>query len=69
MSGFASKGLVILNVGIDILMTAGEKDDFDETLEQAINQVLTSKKKLTKEEGEKIDGPVKDKFRKFVILA
>ncbi len=68
MSGLASKGLVVLNVGVDLLATAGEKKKFDSAIEEALNKIKNSKKQLTMEEKNAIDEPVRKAFRKFASL-
>lgn len=62
----ANQGLAILNVGVDAIKIAQEKKAFDRAIEEAINKVLEAKHKLTKEEQDAIDDPVKKAFRKFV---
>ena len=61
-----NQGLAVLNIGVDAIKIAGQKKDFDQEMEKAIQKVLTTKRRLTKEEQDAIDEPVKRAFRKFV---
>lgn len=61
----ANQGLVILNLGADLVSTQVEKHKFDKALEEAIEKVK-NKQNLTKEEMDAIDEPVRAAFRKFV---
>lgn len=63
-----NQGLVLANVGIDFVKTASQKKDYDQAIEEAIQKVLQTKHRLTKEEQDAIDEPVKRAFRRFVKL-
>ncbi len=64
-SWLANQGLAILNIGVDALVIAQEKKDFDRDLEEALRKVQKAKRKLTPEEQEEIDEPVRRAMRRF----
>lgn len=68
MNFLANNGLILLNIGVDHLQTAIEKDNFDEAIEEALKVVRNTKGKITKERAHEIDQPVIDAFRKFISL-
>lgn len=71
-SGFASMGLVLLNVGADKLIVAVEKIDFDgsfESAEQFIDEIRKTGRDITPEETKKIDDGVIETFRKLAKIA
>lgn len=71
-SGFASMGLVILNVGAEKLAVAADKVEFDGSMESAekfIEEIRKTGRELTPEEVKKIDDEVIAAFRKFATLA
>ena len=66
--GGASLGLVVLNVGaakIDTLMTQHNFDGTWESAQKLISDIRKEGRELTDAEKARIDGPVKDAFRKF----
>lgn len=70
-SKFASKGVVLLNVGADSLLTAMEKSAFDGSLESSyklIDEIRSSGRNLTEDETKKIDEQVILQFRKFAKM-
>lgn len=72
MNGFTNNGLAVLNLGVDFLSTNFQERDFDEAMRAALiarDKIITKKGRLTKEEMDAIDLPVKNTFRKFVRLA
>lgn len=60
-----NQGLVIVNIGIDIIEIEMDKRAFDDAMEQAIKKVQ-SKRKLTPGEIKAIDADVKKAFKEFV---
>ena len=63
----ANQGLAMANIGVDILITAHEKKNYDAVLEEAIHQVQ-SKRNLTQEEIDAIDEKVKAAAKKFIAF-
>ena len=61
----ANQGLALLNLGVDFLMVELEQRDFENAMDEAIAKVKASKGRLTKEQKEEIDAPVKNAFRRF----
>lgn len=72
MNGLANNGLAVLNLGIDFLSVNFQERDFTEAMRAALiarDKIITTKGKLTKEEMDAIDAPVKEAFRRFARLA
>lgn len=72
MNGLANNGLAVLNLGVDFISVNFQERDFNEAMRAALiarDKVITTKGKLSKEEMDAIDAPVKDAFRKFARLA
>lgn len=70
-SGFASMGLVVLNVGGERLITAFDKVGFDGSLETAdklIEEIRNTGRDMTSEEIKNIDDGVIKQFRKFAKI-
>ncbi len=67
-SWLANQGLALLNIGIDELRIAAQKDDYEKAIEEALKSVGEAKQKLTPAEIKAIDDKVKKAFRKFVYL-
>lgn len=66
--GAASIGLVVVNLGAAKVETIITENNFDGSWESALKLIAAIKeqgRELTDAEAEKIDGPVKDAFRKF----
>jgi hypothetical protein len=66
--GFASLGLVVLNVGaakIDTIVTHGNFDGSWDSARKLIAEIQKEGRELTDEEKARIDEPVKAAFRKF----
>ena len=72
MNGFANNGLAVLNLGVDIISINFQERDFNEAMRAALiarDKIISKKGKLTKEEINAIDQPVKDAFRRFARFA
>jgi len=66
--GLASIGLVVLNVGAAKIETIMAESNFDgswESAQRLISDIRKEGRELTDEEKKRIDGPVKDAFRRF----
>lgn len=66
--GLASIGLVVLNVGAAKIETIMAENNFDgswESAQKLISDIRKEGRELTDEEKKRIDGPVKDAFRRF----
>lgn len=67
----ASAGLVLLNVGAARLSVIADKNNFDDSwndAEKLIAEIRSAGRELSDDEIQKIDGPVIDAFRKFASL-
>ena len=62
----ANQGLALANIGVDIIITAHEKNEYDKVMDEALKKVLNTKRPLTEEEKDAIDGPVKKAAKKFI---
>lgn len=71
-SFLASGGLVLMNVGIEKVLTAIDKHGFDGSWDNAqklIEEIASQHRDMTPDEVTKIDNIVKDAFRKFGKIA
>lgn len=71
-SGFASLGLVVMNVGASRIQTIVDGKNFDgawDSAEEFIAAIRASGRELTPEEVKKIDEPVIKAFRKWASFA
>lgn len=64
----ASKGIVLLNLGVDYIQVEMEKRTYVEVMEEALAQVRASKGRLSKEDKKRIDDKVKLAFKSFVTF-
>jgi hypothetical protein len=67
-SAAASKGLVLMNVGISTVETLSEEKDFTGSFDEAF-RIINSKGQLTPEEVKAIDDKVKNAARKFFDMS
>lgn len=62
----ANQGLAMANIGVDIILTAHEKNQYEQVIGEAIKKVQSIKRPLTKEEISAIDDQVKRAARRFI---
>lgn len=61
----ANQGLALANIGADLILVTMEQGDYDSAISDGLKKVLATKRKLTKEEVDAINAPVKAAARKF----
>lgn len=62
----ANQGLALANIGIEEIRNPILLDNYDSTMNDALNEVLRRKGRLTDEEKKAIDDKVKDAARNFI---
>jgi len=68
----ANNGLALLNLGIDFVAIKFDKKNYNEAIDAGIearDRIIGLRGRLTQEEKDEIDAPVKDAFRDFAGFA
>lgn len=65
---FANQGLALLNIGVDVLIVAAQKNNYESVINKAIDKVKNHKGPMSKKKQKEIDDEVIDAVRDFIRM-